>query len=318
MTGTSERTFLTRLMWLSIAAALVTITLKTVAWRLTGSVGLLSDAVESLVNLLAAIVALTMIRWATLPPDKEHAFGHEKAEYFAAGAEGMFILGAAASIGFVAVQRLLHPAGLESVGPGLAVSVVASLVNLGVAMTLIRAGRRHRSITLEADGRHLMTDVVTSGGVVIGVIAVAVSGWHPLDPIVAIAVALNIVFTGVRLIRRSGAGLMDRSLPPEELAKVETALAPYREDGIAFKELQTRRAGRRSFASFKVLVPSGWTVARGHVLLEQIERDVEAALPHVSVTTHLEPAPEGGRGPKTPSERPAGKPRRRRNRLLGR
>jgi len=318
MTGTSERTFLTRLMWLSISAALVTITMKTAAWRMTGSVGLLSDAVESLVNLLAAIVALIMIRWATLPPDEEHAFGHEKAEYFAAGAEGMFILGAAASIGFVAVQRLLHPAGLESVGPGLAVSVGASLVNLGVAMTLIRAGRRHRSITIEADGRHLMTDVVTSAGVVIGVIAVAISGWHPLDPIVAIAVALNIVFTGVRLIRRSGAGLMDRSLPPEELIEVETALAPYREDGIAFEELQTRRAGRRSFVSFKVLVPSGWTVARSHVLLGQIERDVETALPHASVTTHLEPAPEGGRGPKTPAERSAGKPRRPRNRLLGR
>jgi len=316
MTGTSERTFLTRLMWLSIAAALVTITMKTVAWRLTGSVGLLSDAVESLVNLLAAIVGLVMIRWATLPPDKEHAFGHEKAEYFAAGAEGMFILGAAVSIGYVAVQRLLHPAGLESVGLGLAVSALASLVNLGVAMTLIRSGRRHRSITIEADGRHLMTDVVTSAGVVIGVIAVAISGWHPLDPIVAIAVALNIVFTAVRLIRRSGAGLMDRSLPPEELARVEASLAPYRADGIAFEELQTRRAGRRSFVSFKVLVPSSWTVARGHVLLEQIERDVKAALPQTSVTTHLEPAPVTGEA-KTPPNRPTGSRRGRRNRLLG-
>jgi cation diffusion facilitator family transporter len=316
MTGTSTRTLLTRLMWLSIAAALVTITMKTIAWRMTGSVGLLSDAVESLVNLLAAIVALIMIRWATLPPDKEHAFGHEKAEYFAAGAEGMFILGAAVSIGYVAVQRLLHPAGLESVGPGLAVSVGASLVNLGVAMTLIRAGRRHRSITIEADGRHLMTDVVTSAGVVIGVIAVAISGWHPLDPIVAIAVALNIVFTGVRLIRRSGAGLMDKSLPPEDLARVEGALASYREDGIIFEALRTRRAGRRSFVSLKVLAPADWTVARGHVLLEQIERDVKAALPETSVTTHLEPAPEGS-GPKIPPEHPD-RPRRRRNRLLGR
>src|SRR5450759_4291389 len=317
MTGTSTRTLLTRLMVLAIAAALVTITRKRLAWRMTGSVGLLSDAVESLVNLLAAIVGLAMIRWATLPPDKEHAFGHEKAEYFAAGAEGIFILGAAASIGWVAVDRLLHPAGLESVGPGLAVSVGASLVNLGVAMTLIRAGRRHRSITIEADGRHLMTDVVTSAGVVIGVLAVAISGWHPLDPIVAIAVALNIVFTGVRLIRRSGAGLMDRSLPPEELAGVEAALAPYRADGITFEALQTRRAGRRSFVSLKVIVPSRWTVARGHVLLEQIERDVEAAVPHVSVTTHLEPAPDSG-GPETPSGRPTGPRRRRRNRLLGR
>ncbi|MGA9762746.1 MAG: cation diffusion facilitator family transporter [Gaiellaceae bacterium] len=308
MTGTSERSFLTRLMWLSIAAALVTITMKTIAWRLTGSVGLLSDAIESLVNLLAAIVGLTMVRWSMLPPDEEHAFGHEKAEYFAAGAEGMFILGAAASIGYVAAGRLLHPAGLESVGPGLAVSVGASLVNLGVATALIRSGRRHRSITLEADGRHLMTDVVTSAGVVIGIVAVAISGWHPLDPIVAIAVALNIVFTGVRLIRRSGAGLMDRSLPPAELARVEAALVPFREAGIVFEALQTRRAGRRSFVSVKVLVPGDWTVGRGHVLLEQVERDVEKALPQTSVTTHLEPAPE----------QPGGSGRRRRNRLLGR
>jgi cation diffusion facilitator family transporter len=292
MTAPSTRTLLTRLMWMSIAAALVTITMKTVAWRLTGSVGLLSDAVESLVNLLAAIVGLTMIRWATLPPDKEHAFGHEKAEYFAAGAEGIFILGAAASIAYVAVGRLLHPAGLQSVGPGLAVSVGASLVNLGVAMTLIRSGRRHRSITIEADGRHLMTDVVTSAGVVIGVIAVAVSGWHPLDPIVAIAVALNIVFTGVRLIRRSAAGLMDRSLPSEELAAIEAVLAPYREEGIGFKTLRTRRSGRRSFVSLKVLVPGSSSVVHGHELLEKIERDIQTALPHASVTTHLEPLEE--------------------------
>jgi cation diffusion facilitator family transporter len=303
MTGTSERSFLTRLMWLSIAAALVTITMKTVAWRLTGSVGLLSDAVESLVNLLAAIVGLTMIRWSMLPPDKEHAFGHEKAEYFAAGAEGMFILGAAASITYVAIGRLLHPAGLESVGPGLAVSVGASLVNLGVATALIRSGRRHRSITLEADGRHLMTDVATSAGVVIGIIAVAISGWQLLDPIVAIAVALNIVYTGVRLIRRSGAGLMDRSLPPAELARVEAALAPQREHGIAFEELRTRVSGRRSFVSVNVLVPSTWTVARGHELLEEIEHDITTALPHVSVTTHLEPLP-GGRSKKRPRRAP--------------
>jgi cation diffusion facilitator family transporter len=292
MAAPSERTLLTRLMWLSIAAAVTTISMKTVAWRLTGSVGLLSDAVESLVNLLAAIVALVMIRWSTLPPDEEHAFGHEKAEYFAAGAEGVFILGAAASIAWVAVGRLLHPQALESVGPGLAVSVGASLVNLGVAMTLIRSGRRHRSITVEADGRHLMTDVVTSAGVVAGVIAVAVSGWKPLDPIIAIAVALNIVVTGVRLIRRSGGGLMDRALPPEELEAIERALAPYREDGIFFRELRTRVSGRRSFVSLDVLVPGRWTVSRGHGLLERIEHDVRSALPHASVTTHLEPLPE--------------------------
>ena len=276
--------------------------MKTVAWRLTGSVGLLSDAVESLVNLLAAIVALIMIRWATLPPDEEHAFGHEKAEYFAAGAEGVFILGAAVSIAAVAVERLLHPQALESVGPGLAVSVGASLVNLAVAVTLIRSGRRHRSITLEADGRHLMTDVITSAGVVAGVIAVAVSGWRPLDPIIAIAVALNIVVTGVRLIRRSGGGLMDRALPPEERKAIEEALASYRRDGIGFKSLRTRRSGRRSFVSLEVLVPGSWTVERGHALLERIERDIAAVLPSASVETHLEPL-AGATGPKRRPDR---------------
>jgi len=289
MTGTSDRTLLTRLMWMSIAAALSTITLKTLAWRMTGSVGLLSDAVESLVNLVAASLGLVFLRWATLPPDEEHMFGHEKAEYFAAGAEGVFILGAAVSIGWVAVERLLHPQALESVGPGLAVSVAASLINLGVAMTLIRAGRRRRSITVEADGRHLMTDVVTSGGVVAAVIAVAVSGWQPLDPIIAIAVALNIVVMGVRLIRRSGGGLMDRALPPEDKTAIETALAPYRADGIGFRTLLTRDSGRRSFVSVDVQVPGHWTVERGHDLLETIERDIQSALPHASVTTHLEP-----------------------------
>ena len=291
MPASSDRTLLTRLMWLSIGAALTTITLKTVAWRLTGSVGLLSDAVDSLVNLLSAIVGLVMIRWATLPPDEEHAFGHEKAEYFSAGAEGVFILGAAASIGWVAVERLLHPAGLESVGPGLAATVAASLINLGVAITLIRTGRRRRSIAVESDGRHLMTDVITSAGVVSGVIAVAVSGWKPLDPIIAIAVGLNILVTGVRLIRRSGGGLMDRTLPQAELAAIETALATYRRDGIGFKALRTRVSGRRSFVSLDVLVPGGWTVARGHELLEQIERDIGAVLPQASLTTHLEPLP---------------------------
>jgi cation diffusion facilitator family transporter len=298
----SQRTLLTRLMWASIAAALVTITMKTVAWRLTGSVGLLSDAVESLVNLLAAIVGLAMVRWATLPPDEKHAFGHEKAEYFAAGAEGVFILGAAVSIAGVAVERLLHPAALESVGPGLAVSVGASLVNLGVATILIRSGRRHRSITVEADGRHLMTDVITSAGVVVGVGAVALSGWRPLDPIIAIVVALNIVVTAVRLIRRSGGGLMDRSLPPDELTAIEGALARYREDGIGFGALRTRRSGRLSFVSVDVLVPGRWTVTRGHELLGQIEQDIRSALPHASVATHLEPLVDEGRA-KSKSER---------------
>ena len=276
-------------MSISIAAAFTTIALKLVAWRLTGSVGLLSDALESFVNLLAAVIALVMVRWATLPADKEHTFGHEKAEYFSAGAEGVFILVAAAAIAFVAVERLLHPQPLQAVGIGLAVSAGASLVNLGVAVMLIRAGHRHRSITVEADGRHLMTDVLTSAGVIAGVGAVALTGWRPLDPIIAIAVACNIVITGVKLVRRAGGGLMDRALAADEQAAIELALAPYREQGIGFHALQTRQSGSRSFVSLHVLVPGSWSVRKGHELLERLEHDVATALPSAAVTTHLEP-----------------------------
>jgi cation diffusion facilitator family transporter len=191
------------LILLSLAAALATITLKTIAWRMTGSVGLFSDAVESVVNFVAAAGALVAIRWATLPPDEDHMYGHEKAEYFAAAAEGLMIIGAAASIAWVAVDRLRHPAGIEDVGVGLTVSAAASLVNLGVGITLIGFGRRYRSIALEADGKHLMTDVWTSMGVIVGVFAVALTGWRVLDPAVALAVAANIVLTGISLIRRT-------------------------------------------------------------------------------------------------------------------
>src|SRR5262245_19765354 len=285
----AQRSLLTRLMLLSLTAAVATIVLKTAAWRVTGSVGLLSDAVESGVNFVAAAAGLLAVRWATRPPDREHMYGHEKAEYFAAGVEGLMIIGAAASIAWVAVDRLLHPAPIEDVGVGLAVSAAASLVNLAVGVTLIRRGRRSQSIAVEADGKHLMTDVWTSVGVIVGVGAVAVTGVRALDPLVALIVAGNIVFTGIALIRRSGGGLMDRALPDTQRAAIDQALAPFAADGVRFHALRTRRAGRRSFVSLHVLVPGSWNVRDGHRLLERIERDIREAVPGASVFTHLEP-----------------------------
>jgi cation diffusion facilitator family transporter len=233
---------------------------------------------------------LLAIRWATRPPDAEHMYGHEKAEYFAAAAEGLLIIAAAASIAWAAVARLLYPVELEDVGVGLTLSAVASLANLAVGVALIRGGRLYRSIALEADGRHLLTDVWTSIGVIIGVAAVLLTGWRILDPMVALAVAANIVFTGISLIRRSGGGLMDRVLPDPERKAIDHALAPFAAEGVSFHALRTRCSGRRSFVSMHVLVPGDWTVQRGHRLLELVERDVRAAVPGASVFTHLEPA----------------------------
>jgi cation diffusion facilitator family transporter len=285
----SDTSALSRLAWLSIAAALGTIALKTLAWALTGSVGFLSDAAESCVNLAAAIMALLILQWVARPPDAEHMYGHEKAEYFSAGVEGTLICIAAAAIGWFAVGRILDPVALHDVGVGVVVSVGAAALNFAVARTLIHAGRRHRSLTLEADGRHLMTDVWTSAGVVAGVAGVAVTGWNLLDPLIALAVAANIVITGIRLMRRSAGGLMDRALPPDELAQVREVLARYESRDVQFHALRTRQAGRRSFVSFHVLTPGSWTVQQGHELLERVEADLRQELAHVTVFTHLEP-----------------------------
>jgi cation diffusion facilitator family transporter len=211
----TARPALARLLWLSVAAAIATITLKTLAWALTGSVGLLSDAAESVVNLVAALFALVIVHWAARPPDEEHAYGHEKADYLSAGVEGSLILLAALTIAYSAIQRLQDPQPISHVGIGLSVSVVASAINLTVARRLLAAGREHRSLVLEADGRHLMTDVWTSVGVVAGVALVALTGWQRLDPIIALLVAANIIVTGVTLVRRFTGGLMDRALPPD-------------------------------------------------------------------------------------------------------
>jgi cation diffusion facilitator family transporter len=280
---------LTRYAWLSIAAAVATIGLKTAAWWTTGSVGLLSDAIESLVNLAAAIVALWMLKLAERPPDDEHAYGYSKAEYFSSGFEGGLIFIAALAIVWTAIPRLIAPQPLEHLGIGLVISVIASLINLGVAVVLLRVGKRFNSITLEADAHHLMTDVWTSAGVVLGVGAVALTGWQRLDPLIAIGVALNILWMGYRLIRRSARGLLDRALPAQGRDAIHAVLARYEERGIAFHALMTRRAAGRSFASVHVLVPGAWSVQQGHDLVEEIERDIRAAVPGTSVITHLEP-----------------------------
>lgn len=280
---------LTRYAWLSIAAAIVTMLLKTGAWLLTGSVGLLSDALESLVNLAGALMALAMLSVAARPPDENHAYGHSKAEYFSAGAEGALIVIAALSIAVAAVDRLLHPRPIEQVGLGLTVSVAAALVNFGVALVLLRAARAHRSATLQASAQHLMTDVWTTAGVLVGVAAVAVSGWLVLDPLVALAVAVNIVWTGVRIMRDSVAGLMDAALPAGEQRLLHELLQGYAAEGVEYHALRTRRAGAYRFATVHVLVPPHWSVQQGHDLVERIEADMRRALPPISVLTHLEP-----------------------------
>ncbi len=281
---------LTRFAWLSIAAAIITIALKTGAYLLTGSVGLMSDALESLVNLVAAIGALIALTVAEREPSEEYAYGLEKAEYFSSGLEGALVLAAAVGIVVAAIPRLLQPQPISAVGVGLAVSGVASLVNLFVARRLLRAGREYQSITLEADARHLFTDVWTSAGVILGVGLVALTHWDRLDAIVALAVAANIVWTGVGLVRRSALGLLDRALPLAERTAIQEVLARCTaSDGIQWHALLTRQAGRRRFISVHILVPGDWTIQRGHELLERIEQDIRAIFPRATVQTHIEP-----------------------------
>lgn len=276
-------------MWLSIAAALATMGLKTLAWWLTGSVGLLSDALESLVNLGAAVVGLSMLRLAAQPPDGGHAYGHGKAEYFASGFEGALIAVAALSIAWAAWPRLIAPQPIEQPGIGLAIVALAAAVNGGVALLLRRAGRQHRSPTLEADAQHLLTDVWTSAGVILGVALVALTGWLRLDALIALAVAVHILWTGWRLLGESAAGLMDAAWPAAERAQLDAILDDFRGAGIDFHAIRTRSAGARRFVSFHVLVPGAWSVQRGHDFVEQVEVRIEAALAPVSVLAHLEP-----------------------------
>lgn len=293
MTGNGEesrrRKRLITIISVAIAVSLVTISMKTVAWLLTGSVGLLSDALESVVNLVAALVGLVVILWSTRPPDEDHAYGHEKADYVSAGFEGALILLAAFTIAYAAIDRLINPAGLTEVGIGLTISVVASLINLGAATLLIRSGRQEQSMTLEADGRHLMTDVWTTAGVIVGVALVWLTGFERLDPIIALIVAANIVRTGTSLVRGSMSGLMDKALPAEEMTAVNRILARHSAGQVEFHALRTRKSGRRSFISVHVLVPGDWTVQAGHDFTEEVERDLREAVGQATVFTHLEP-----------------------------
>jgi len=275
---------------LSIAAAAATIALKGAAWWVTGSVGLLSDALESFVNLAAAVMALSMLRLAATPPDKNHPYGFSKAEYLAAGIEGALIVLAAAGILLTALPRLLHPTPLETPGLGIGLSVAASAINYAVAIVLIRVGREHHSITLEADGKHLMTDVWTSAGVLVGVALVYLTGWLLLDPLVALAVAVHIVWTGVGLVRRSVAGLLDAAISPAEQEELSKLFREYAQrHHVSFHALRTRQAGKRRFVSFHLLVPDAWTVAQAHQLSEEIEARMRSMVPNALVETHIEP-----------------------------
>jgi len=286
-----NRSSLTKFAWLSIGAALATIALKSGAYVLTNSIGLLSDAIESLVNLAGAMMALVMLTIAARPADDDHVYGHSKAEYFASVTEGILILGAAIGIAVAAVQRLTDPHPLEQLGIGLAVSIAASLINFIVSRILLNAGRQRESISLEADAHHLMTDVWTSIGVIGGVAIAGFTGWNILDPLVAILVALNIVWTGVQLVRRSVSGLMDEALPESDQQKIRDVIAKYREKGVDFHALRTRQAAARRFMSVHVLVPGEWTVHDAHHIAEDFESDIRATLGGViTVFTHLEPA----------------------------
>lgn len=285
-----NRASLTRFAWLSIGAALATIALKTVAYFLTGSVGLLSDAIESLVNLAGASMALIMLTIAARPADESHVYGHSKAEYFASITEGLLILGAAAGIISTAVDRLFHPRPLDQLGLGLAVSMAASAINFLVARRLMSEGKKRNSITLEADAHHLMTDVWTSAGVIGGVAIIGLTGWNLLDPLVAIAVSFNIIWTGIQLVKRSASGLMDAALPEPEQKLIQEVMEKYREKGVSFHALRTRQAAARRFISVHILLPGDWTVHDAHHIAEDFESDIRNALGGVvTVFTHLEP-----------------------------
>ena len=289
-----QRANLARYAWLSIAAAVITITLKTWAYWVTNSIGLLSDALESLVNLVAAGVALIMLWIAARPPDEDHAFGHDKAEYFSSGVEGALIVVAAIGIAAAAFARWRAPELVTLTIPGLLAAGVSTAINFAVSRLLKRVGRQERSITLQADAQHLMTDVWTSLGVISGIIAVSLSGWQWLDPLIAVAIALNIVWQGISLVRRSASGLLDTVLPGDERVTIQQVLDTHCPSPVTWHALRTRQSGARRFVTVHILVPGSWSVQRGHTLLETIERDVRGALPGTVISTHLEPleAPE--------------------------
>lgn len=279
-----------RLLRASVGIAAVVLAIKTLAWWLTGSVGLLSDALETIVNVAGAAFALLMVTIARRPADEDHPYGHHKAEYFSSGFEGILIVVAALAIIWAALQRLLHPQPLEQLGLGLALSVLASAINGALAFALLQSGRAHRSIAAEADGRHLLTDVWTSAGVLVGVGLVGLTDWLWLDPAVAIAVAANIMREGVHLMWRSVEGLMDRALEPEVLAEVEATLAQFRHRVVRFDHVASRRSGRRRFVDLHMHMPASWSLGRAAALRRAVEQALMDAVPGLRVTIQLLPS----------------------------
>lgn len=289
----ANQRLLERFIWLSIATAVATVVIKGIAAYVSNSVGLWSDAMESTVNLVAAIVALWALRLSAKPADYNHDFGHGKAEYMSAAVEGSLIFVAAAVIIYSAVERLLAPAPLEQLSLGLLLSAIATVLNLGTGMLLVRAGRKHRSITLEADGKHLLTDVWTSVGVLVAMGLVFFTGWKILDPIIALLMGVNILLTGYRLVRRSVVGLLDGTLPPEEVAAVSDALHRVCEDPrVEITNVRTRESGRQRFVYATLTVPGSWTVKRSHEMADDVEVAIDSALPGTTTFVHIEPAPE--------------------------
>lgn len=287
--NTSQPIRLTRFAWLSIGAAVITILLKLLAYWLTNSVGFLSDALESFVNLATAIVALGALSIAAKPADDEFSYGYSKVEYFSSGFEGGMILLAAGTIVVSAIPRLINPQPLEQVGIGLVISVVASLINFFVSRVLMNAGKKYNSLTLESDAKHLMTDVITTVGVIAGVGLVGITGWERLDPIIALVVAANILVTGIKLLRHAGHGLMDASLPEVKVTEIQRTIQPYKGQGVEFHALRTRSSAARGYVSMHALVPGSWSVKQAHDLAETIEKDIRQKEPNLAVFIHVEP-----------------------------
>ena len=279
-----------RMLRASVVVAVITMVLKTLAWYVTDSVGLLSDAMESLVNLAGALFGLLMVTIAKRPADDDHPYGHHKAEYFSSGFEGALIIGAAVAIIWAAAHRLAAPHALQQVGWGLALSVASSILNGLLAWVMLRAAKAHRSIALEADARHLFTDVWTSAGVVVGIAAVALTGWLWLDPVVAIGVALNILWEGSQLIWRSSQGLMDEAVEPEVLAEIHKALEVFNHPTIRFDHLTTRRAGQRRFVDLHMHMPANWSLGRAAALRASVEQALMSAVPGLRATIQLLPS----------------------------
>jgi cation diffusion facilitator family transporter len=274
----------------SVVVAAATIALKTLAWWLTDSVGLLSDAMESIVNLASALFALLMVRIALRPADADHPYGHHKAEYFSAGFEGLLIIIAALAITWAALQRLVDPRPIEQVGIGLALSVVSSAFNGALAWVMFHSARAHRSMALEGDARHLMTDVWTSAGVVVGVTLAAATDWVWLDPAVGIAVAANIMREGVHLMWRSAEGLMDRALEPAVQAEIQKTLAQFQHHTIRFDHVTTRRSGKRRFVDMHMHMPASWTLGRAAALRGSVEQALMSAVPGLRASIQLLPS----------------------------